>query len=770
MLAIQHFNRDVPSTCSIQLGLGWSAGRAEPLVGAFAVPRPSSSLRRRLLTVVLVSTLPIALCAAVALFLLLRSEENQALARALEANRQTATAVRVTLNRSFAVLEAVAQSPLLDGDDLGPFDEVLERILPLMPGWHSLLLASPEGRTIDRVSPRPGAKLLRPAEPSSFAQVLESGGPVVGPLAKGPSGVWAIPLRVPVMREGKPRYVITAPLLPESIDEVLKLPHLPEGWTVSVFDVNGRRIARLPSSGLPVGDEVSAELMSLVRSSGDEGSGITHTRHGEEVYTAYIRLPDLNWTVATGIPTIEVKAKVLNATLLYGGGLLLSLLLASLGALLAARRISQPILELRNAATAIGRQERPRLPKTHISEIQAVVLAMDQSAKALAASERERNATLTSLATAHERLKEADRRKDEYIATLAHELRNPLAPISQAVALLRAAGLSAAQQAQSLAVIDRQTSNMRRLLDDLLDASRINFGTFSLLSERLDINTVLREALDFITARAREKQLDLGMNLPDRPVYVDGDALRLQQLFVNLLDNAVKYTQAGGGIQLTARVYDARLEVDIRDNGIGIANEHLQDIFRLFGRVASPGMDSGGLGVGLALAKSLVEMHKGTISVTSSGHGQGSCFTVTLPLSDDQSQPEIVTTSVIESPSTSRRIVVADDNRDIAHTLEALFDMEGHRIRVAYDGVQALALCNEEMPEVVVLDIGMPHMDGHQTAQAIRALPGGEAVFLIALSGWGRPEDVDKAVSSGFNRHLTKPADLIELLEMVVSA
>jgi signal transduction histidine kinase len=734
------------------------------------VPRPSSSLRRRLLTVVLVSTLPIALCAAVALFLLLRAEENQAIARALEANRQTATAVRVSLNRSFAVLEAVAQSPLLDGDDLGPFEEVLERILPLMPGWHSLLLASPDGRVIDRVSPRPGERLLRPVEPSSFVQVLETGKPVVGPLGKGPSGVWAIPLRVPVMREGKPRYVITAPLLPESIDEVLTLPHLPKGWTVSVFDGNSRRIARMPSAELPVGDEVSAELTDLVRSGGDEGSGITHTKTGQEVYTAYIRLPDLNWTVATGIPTTEVKAKVLNATLLYGGGLLLSLALASLGALLAARRISQPMRELRNAATAIGRQQSPRLPNTQVSEIQAVVLAMDHSAKALAASEQERNATLTSLAAAHERLKEADQRKDEYIATLAHELRNPLAPITQAVALLRAAGLSAAQQSQSLAVIDRQTGNMSRLLDDLLDASRINFGTFSLLSERLDINTVLREAFDFITARARERRLDLRITVPDRPTYVEGDALRLQQLFVNLLDNAVKYTQIGGCIQLTARVHDAVLEIEVCDNGIGIANEHLQDIFRLFGRVASPGMESGGLGVGLALAKSLAEMHKGNISVTSAGHGQGSCFTVTLPLSDDQSQPETVTPSVIESPSTSRRIVVADDNRDIAQTLEALFDMEGHHIRVAYDGLQALDLCKQEMPEVAVLDIGMPNMDGHQAAQAIRALPGGEAVFLIALSGWGRPEDVDAAVSSGFDRHLTKPADLIELLEMVASA
>ena len=738
--------------------------------GAFVLPHPLPSLRGRLLTIALVSMLPITLCAAAALFLLLRHEESQAMARALETNRQTAAAVRITLNRSFAVLEALAQSPLIDGDDLTPFREVMERVLPLMPGWHSLLLASPEGQILERVSPRSEWQQMKLVEPTSFARVLQSTGPVIGPLGKGPSGVWAVPLRVPVVRAEKTRYVLTAPLLPEDISEVLALSNLPEGWTVSVFDNNGRRIARMPSEQLSVGSEVSSELMALVRSGGNEGSGLTHTSLGQKVYTAYIHLPDLNWTVATGIPTTEVKARVLKASLLYGGGLALSLLLASLGALIAARRVSEPMRELRGAAAAIGRQERPSLPDTNISEIKAVVVALDQSAKALASSEQARNATLENLAAAHEELQKAERSKDEYIATLAHELRNPLALVIQATALLSSASSSTEQKAHSLVAIDRQVGHLGRLLDDLLDVSRINVGKIPLRVERLDLLAILREAWTFVQIRAQERQLDLHLSLPDIPTYVEGDALRLQQVFFNLLDNAVKYTHVGGSIGLVVQQGGAQVNVAVLDDGIGVAEEDRRDIFRLFGRVASPGIDVGGLGVGLALAKSLVELHKGDISVTSPGRGRGSCFTVTLPLSEDQSHPEVARPLAAVRALTTRRLLIADDNVDIASTLEALFEMEGHHIRVAYDGQQAVTLCKKEMPDVAILDIGMPNMDGHQAARAIRALPGGDEVFLIALSGWGSPEDVDKSKNAGFNRHLTKPADLETLLAMVATA
>jgi signal transduction histidine kinase len=718
----------------------------------------------------MVSTLPLALCAAVALLTLLHKEERQAIARALEANRQTATAVQVTLNRSFAVLAAVAQSPLLDSDNLGPYTEVLGRILPLMPGWHSMLIAWPDGRLAARVGSKPGGTYAGPAEPVSFNRMLEQPGPIVGQLGKGPSGVWAIPLRVPVMRNGKVRYVLTAPLLPDSIAEVLTLPRLPTGWTVVVFDNNGRRIARTPSAGFEVGGPVSPQLAALALADGNEGSGVTHTVDGKEVYTAYLRLPDIGWTVATGIPTEEVTATVTKAVMLYGGGLALSLVFASLAAWVAARRISAPMRELRNAALAVGRAEIPPPTDTRITEIHEVATALMQSAKALKTSQQAHGDALASLATAHQGLIEADRRKDEFIATLAHELRNPLVPVGQAAALLRSPAASTVEKDRNLAVIERQVGHMKRLLDDLLDVSRMSVGHMALRLERLELGEVLRDALGFITARAQDKGLQVRPTLPTAPVYVEGDGLRLQQLFVNLLDNAVKYTPAGGHLHLVLRRLDTRVEIDVVDNGIGLAPEHLGAIFRMFSRVATPGLEAGGLGVGLALARRLAELHQGELRVSSPGLGQGSCFTVTLALARDQAAPA---TSSLPEPGAStrpRHVVVADDNRDIAFTLQALLELDGHRVRLAFDGQQAVDHCREAMPEVAILDIGMPTMDGYQAARAIRQLPGSESLLLVAVSGWNQAEDLRKALSAGFDKHLTKPADIDELLGLVARA
>lgn len=731
------------------------------------MPLPLTPLRRRLLTMVLLSTLPLVICAAFALFMLLRNEENQAFTRALEANRQTATAVRVTLDRSFTVLAAVAQSPLLDDNNLGPFNDLMERMLPLMPNWHSLLIASPKGRVLGRVSPHSGAALPAPVELSSFAHLVETHKPVVGSMAKGPSGTWAIPLRVPVIREGKVRYVLTAPLLPEAISNVLALSRLPPSWRVTVLDNNGRRIARSPSSGFAVGSQGSAELAALVKAGSDEGSGITLTTEGDEVYTAYIRVPDLGWTVVTGIPTTEVTARVTKVAMLYGGGLALSLLLAALGALFAARRINAPMRELRDAALAVGRRETPSLPITRITEIHEVGTALKQASEALAASEGAQREGMERLAAAHEELLEADRRKDIYLATLAHELRNPLAPVVHAAALLRSEDSSPSGRDRNLAVIERQTGHLGRLLDDLLDVSRINVGTITLRKEHLDLREVLRDAFEAVQAKAANKKLDIRRSTINVPIYVEGDGLRLQQIFVNLLDNAVKYTPSGGHISLNVLLQDMQVAVEIADDGIGIPEDKMEGIFHMFGRVANPGVDVGGLGIGLSLARHLIQLHEGELKVSSPGLGHGSRFTVTLALSKKQ----FSSLPLAQAPATevlkARRIVVADDNGDITFTLQALFEMEGHQVRVADDGQQAVALCSQEMPEVAVLDIGMPNLDGHQAARTIRALPGGEKVFLVALSGWGRAEDVSKAREAGFDQHLTKPPDLDALLSLV---
>lgn len=733
------------------------------------MPHMLQSLRGRLLALVVLSTLPFVLCAIIGIQILSTHEESRAVARALEVNRQIAIAIKVTLKHSFTVLAAKAQSPLIDSGDLQRYAELLDRTLPLMPEWHSMIVATPDGRPVIRTAGPRAITSSTLVEPASFARVLSTLAPTVGQLGKGPSGAWAIPLRVPVIRNGTVRYVLTAPLRPVSIADLLALFELPKGWTVSVFDTNGRRIARSPSIGLPIGGPISTKLFELA-SEGTEGSGITYTSDGNEVYTAYLRLPELGWTVATGIPTAQVKAAVSRAIALYGAGVGLSLLLAGIGALVAAKRISAPIRDLRLAALAIGRGEVPTIPSAHISEIQDVNLALSQSAKALMESEQARCVALNRLASANEGLREADRRKDEFISTLSHELRNPLAPMAQAATVLSTTSTTFKQRALGLAVIERQVAHMGRLLDALFDASQIGADNVSVNRVPVNLTSVLLDALSLSEVQAAEKCIKTSMGQVEQPVYVDADELLLQQLFAHLLSNAVKFTPVGGRIHLEIRCSGSQIEVEVTDDGIGIAADQISEIFRPFGRVARPGADGGGLGVGLALAKKLAELHQGELRAHSHGVGRGSTFTVSLPRSAVQvpytHEPTVTDTTVAQT----RCVLVADDNVDIAQTLQAVLELEGHKVRLAFDGQQAVDLCRAQIPEVVVLDIGMPKLDGLQAARAIRDLPGGNGVFLVALSGWGQANDVKNAKEAGFDRHITKPANLDELLRLVASA
>jgi PAS domain S-box-containing protein len=362
-------------------------------------------------------------------------------------------------------------------------------------------------------------------------------------------------------------------------------------------------------------------------------------------------------------------------------------------------------------------------------------------------------------------LREADRRKDEFLATLAHELRNPLAPVRTAVHILNREG-TPTQMRSARDIIERQVAYMVRLIDDLLEVSRITLGKLELRRER----TTLQQVLDVATEIARPllKQ-ELQVTVPPAPIELDADPTRLAQVFGNLLSNACRYTPSGGHIALDARVDGGELEVTVRDDGIGIAAEHLPRLFQMFAQVESAGSRAqGGLGIGLALAKGLVELHGGSISARSAGLGSGSEFTVRLPLAapDSAAAPAVV---VAEHPTTlaGRRILVVDDNRDSALTLATLLELEGAQVRTAYDGEAAVAVAREGAPEVILLDIGLPGMNGYDACRAIRAQQAPSRPIILALTGWGQQEDRRKSAEAGFDGHLVKPVDHAQLLRAI---
>jgi len=367
-------------------------------------------------------------------------------------------------------------------------------------------------------------------------------------------------------------------------------------------------------------------------------------------------------------------------------------------------------------------------------------------------------------------LKEADRKKDEFLATLAHELRNPLAPIRQAASLARSPGTEPARRTWAMAVIERQAAHMAVLLDDLLDVSRISRGRLELRLQPVELRNVVDAAVETARPSLDRKHHRLNVTLPATPVHLLADPLRLAQVLSNLLSNAAKYTDAGGNIELGASCQEQQVVIRVRDDGIGLSPQEQGRIFEMFSQVSSAiDRAEGGLGIGLALSRGLVGLHHGTIEVHSAGSGMGSEFVVTLPLEVVQA-PAAPAAPEQPASSTRRSVLIADDNTDALETMAALLELEGHTVHSASDGRQALALAQQHRPDVIILDIGMPGLNGNEVAARIRAADWGRAMILIALTGWGQAEDRARSSAAGFDHHLTKPVDFNRLSALLAAA
>jgi PAS domain S-box-containing protein len=373
----------------------------------------------------------------------------------------------------------------------------------------------------------------------------------------------------------------------------------------------------------------------------------------------------------------------------------------------------------------------------------------------------ERKRAETALRAAAGALRDADRRKDEFLATLSHELRNPLAPIRNAVQLLKLNPQSAPQARTAREIIERQVQHMVRLVDDLLDVSRITLGQVNLKSERLALGAVLGDAIEAARPGLEAAGHSLSVHLPGERLVLEGDPTRLSQVFQNMLDNATKYTPRGGRIGVRAERRGTEAVISVSDTGAGIPLDMQERIFELFTRSHPAGdVKIAGLGVGLALSRQLVELHAGRMSVESAGAGKGATFIVHLPLADTSvAAPPPDAEPRADADSLERRILVVDDNRDSAESLGMLLAVSGCTVKVAFDGVRALETFASFRPDIVLLDIGMPEMDGYEVARRIRGEPGGHDVRLVALTGWGQEEDKRRARDAGFDEHLTKPVD-----------
>ena len=434
---------------------------------------------------------------------------------------------------------------------------------------------------------------------------------------------------------------------------------------------------------------------------------------------------------------------------------------SELPVLVLARQGSQR-LDMLRGIPGVVLLERPVHIRSMVSAVQAALRAR--------ARQYELRNQLAQTRAANQELKNQARAKDEFLATLSHELRNPLSALTTAAHLLDRESRDANGDLLARQVVKRQTALMGRLLDDLLDVARITRGRLEIRRVPTELSSIVKAAVETVQPLLNRKGHAFSVKMPDREVVLDADPVRLAQVLANLITNAAKYTEPRGRIDLLVQRHDGSVEFHVRDNGIGIAPEARGDIFKMFSQL-SPAIDrsEGGLGIGLALAKGLVDLHDGEISVQSEGLGKGSEFIVSIPVSQQSMVDEVQREA---TPSAPRRceLIVADDNADALQSLAMLLEHEGHAVRVAADGAAALSLMMEKTPDLMLLDIGMPGLNGYEVARKVRECEseaGSERIMLVALTGWGQPTDRARAREAGFDHHLTKPLDFEDLSRLL---
>lgn len=368
-------------------------------------------------------------------------------------------------------------------------------------------------------------------------------------------------------------------------------------------------------------------------------------------------------------------------------------------------------------------------------------------------------------------LREADRRKNEFLATLAHELRNPLAPIRQSVVIAESPLATDGQRQRALQVIERQTAHMARLIEDLLEASRISRGQMALRMQATTLRAALLAAVETVRPALESRNHTLLREVPEEPIWLDGDPVRLAQVFINLLNNSAKFTPPNGHIELRVVIEGRQAVISVRDDGIGISPQMLPRVFDLFSQAHMPDDHTrDGLGIGLALARGIVALHGGSIEGRSAGLGRGSEFVVRLPIRPAGPQETAPPVTSPVASRRSRRILVADDNVDAAETLAVTLRLCGHEVEVSHDGRHALEVAALAHPQIALLDIGMPELSGYELARQIRSQSWGRRMMLVAVTGWGQEEDRRRALAAGFDAHFTKPIDPERLIGLIEAA
>jgi len=713
-----------------------------------STPGFTISLRRLLILLSAIGLLPLALLGLWSLHMADQYQGREQERAMLDQARALSSAVDAELDGAIATLASMARTPAMDAGDLRAYYEAARAQVAAQPEWLAVILTDAEGKILFRTTSPFGAAGGRIADPDSLKQLLAVQRPLVGSVSFGPRGRAAFPVRVPIRDQAGRLYALTAVIQPDRILRVIERQHVPSGAVIGVFDAGGAVVARSLNQARTVTRPPSPTLVALMRGAAPEGVGATTTLEGEAVLSAYTRVSHYGWTVAVGVPKSAVGAAAFGGVAVYGLGLAVSLL-ASIGAAwLLSARIAATFRSLQTGTAALGAGDSAQIPPSRVKEFALMGQAIEAAAARRAAHEAERSRLLASLEEALASSRDASRTKDEFLAMLGHELRNPLSPIVASLDLMDLRGEPSS--ARERTIMRRQVQHMKRLVDDLLDVSRIATGKMAFALRPLDFAELVRHAATIRPGMTVELAAPAAL-------WVNGDDSRLAQVINNLLSNAERFGNGSVRIGLNACEGWARLEV--ADSGIGMPPELLARVFEPFYQAPQQlARSTGGLGLGLAIVRKIVELHGGRIRAHSDGLGCGSRFVVELPLA---AAPAPAPATPETSQAQRQSILLVDDNADAAATTAQVLEQLGHEVRVAHTATAALAECIRYRPTVAILDIGLPDMDGYALAAMIRRTA--SAPRLVALTGYGQQADVGRAGAAGFDLHLTKPATLDDL-------
>jgi signal transduction histidine kinase len=689
----------------------------------------------------------------------------------LEAARAEAAIVDSELLGTIRALRALAESETLRTGDLDGFRGEAGRVKQTQPSWSDLVLHTPQGVAVTNVAKAFGAVVPSVIEGNSLAEIVATRQPLIGNLRGGSDfgEQLAFPVHVPVMHEGRLVYVLSAVITPDRLADLLRGQSvLSDEWVRGVVDNSGVLVARTRDPERFVGQKGTPEFLKRY-STLNEDVYRDNALEGVPVYGAYSRAPMSRWIAGVAVPVAVIDAGFRQSLLVVTTFSLFLLGIGLVGAFEISRRLSGDIARAAGSADSIARGRHPDVGWSPVSEVERLSDALVRSADLLDARQSERDqqvaradaAKLEAEKARREAEKarvaaeEADSAKDDFLAMLGHELRNPLAPVLTALELMRLRGESASQRERD--IIERQVKHLVRLVEDLFDVSRLRRGRVELRRRPFEIIRSIEKAIESSSPLLSDRSHKLIVDVSVAGLVVDGDETRLAQVFANLLTNAAKYSSRPGQIVLRGSVETGMVVVRCEDDGMGISPELLPRVFDLF-KQGRQTLDrrKGGLGLGLAVAKTLVELHGGTIEAASDGPGHGSTFTVRLPLA---SAPATARAEGKGAPpiATSGRVLVVDDNRDAADLLAETLRFGGFEVATAFDGAEALKTLSTFRADVAILDIGLPSMNGLELARQLRELDATRTIRLIALTGYGQQADFTASSAAGFDLHLVKP-------------